>query len=28
VIDSLVEFLIALFKSPADPEEPPAKKAA
>jgi hypothetical protein len=28
VIDSLVEFLVALFKSPADPEETLAKKAA
>lgn len=28
VMDSLVEFLIALFKSPADAEETPAKKAA
>ena len=28
VIDYLVEFLIALFKSPADAEETPAKKAA
>jgi hypothetical protein len=28
VIDSLVEFLIALFKSPAEGEETPAKNAA